>query len=134
MNLNRYVSENLIIKIGKCCENILFSEIIVDDPENFIAFVYENDCYISEIRWWEHVHVGAAPNIGYGGPRDPRCPNEFYFAETDIGKKFDEFVSRQAICYYIMKTKEEYRAFELYPALDVRSRRLETGDDSLSPQ
>lgn len=100
--------------------DFICTEVIVTNPIEFVEVVLHNECYISEIRWWDRAKISFGSTIGYGGPRDPNFPNEYYFAETDICKSFS--VNTTAIEYkkYLIETKSNFQKYDLFPAFDVK--------------
>ena len=123
MNVKEYLKTHTIVQIGCALPEHICAEIIVDDPIELITVVSNNDCYISEISWWDHTEIKQGSNIGYGGPRDPRNPETHFFAETDIRDKFNEIVSIEKYLDYLKKIKILYSEFDLFPAFEIRKRR-----------
>ena len=120
MRIEDYLVEHAIVKIGKTLPDYISCEIIVDNPYELISVVTRNYGYISEIRWWDCVEITTGSNIGYGGPRDPRNPDHYFFAETDICKKFDLLTENKIYYEYLKQIEVEYSAYNLYPAFDIK--------------
>ena len=120
MNILQYLKEHRIVSIGyspkdKC----IASELICDDARKLIECVAQNDCYISEILWWDRASIALGSKIGYGGPCDPRDPQNFYFAETDICASFAKSTTISEYIKYLDEIKERYIMYDLYPAFDI---------------
>ena len=122
MKLDDYLNNHTITRIGHSIAGYVCCEIIVDNPIDLIPIVRENNCYISEIRWWDRVKIASGSIIGYGGPRDPRNPNSYFFAETDICKTFDNFSCDKDYYVYLQQIFKEYNKFDLHPAFDIKRR------------
>ena len=125
MNLKRlddYLKEHTIVKIGSPVLNYVSCETIVDNPAELISIVLQNNCYISEIRWWDRVKITSGSIIGYGGPRDPRSPYSYFFAETDICKTFNIYAQEKEYSEYLSCIKNLYSKFDLFPAFDIKMR------------
>ena len=122
MSIYDYLLNHTIIRIGNCLSEYVCCETIVDNPIELIAVVKENDCYISEIRWWDRVKISLGSKIGYGGAKDPRFPDEYFFAETDICRVFD-FESCDGEYYeYLEQIKQKYANYDLFPAFDIKKK------------
>ena len=121
-NINEYIRNHAIINIGMPPNGYICYETIVDDPYAFIPIIRENNCYIEEITWWHRTEISHGSSIGYGGPRDPVFPDTFFFAETDIFKKFGSLMEDEKYYRYFEQIKKDYCSFELYPAFVVRRR------------
>lgn len=126
MKLNEYLKENTILKVGYSSEYIV-CEVIVKNPIELISIVSKEECYISEIRWWHRAKMSMGSDIGYGGPRDPD-DSDYFFAETDISKKFDSNSQAEEYYNYIEGTKVKYAQYDLLPAFDIKHK---TGDGSM---
>ena len=120
MKLQEYLVKHKIIEIGVPLPGYICTETIVDDPKEFITIVQQNNYYVSEIRWWEHVAISEKPKIGYGGSRDPRNPTQYYFAETDICICFQKPVPYQDYVSSLDQIKNMYPDLILYPAFDIK--------------
>lgn len=126
MRINDFLKNHTIVKIGRplsghgyiCCETI------VDDPKALIPIVRRNNCYISEIRWWDRVDITSISSIGYGGPRDPRSPDSHYFAETDICMTFARLLPDNEYFAYLERIKKTYSGLDLFPAFDIKNNPL----------
>ncbi len=119
MNLKDYLNSHTIIEIGRVLSEYLCLETIVDDPIELINNIDESEYYISVIRWWDRVKIGTSSPIGYGGPRDPRDPEVYYFAETYLEESFEASFNKDEFLTYLSETKEKYRELDLYPAFDI---------------
>ena len=136
MKLEDYIDKHTIIKIGMPSSEYVYCEVIVDDPKQLVSVARDDGYYISSIRWWHHANITAGSNIGYGGPKDPNCP-DYYFAETDFCKQFDVFSQDEEYYKYIDEIKHAYPNSLLIPAFDIKKRGgqgdglRKTGDGSL---
>ena len=116
----QHIKEHAIVCIGKIEDgNNKMVEVIPQNPKNFLEEVIRTGCYISEIRWWDRTLISTGSKIGYGGPRDPRDPQNYYFAETDICASFVSTTTFSEYAEYLDRIKEQYSAFDIYPAFDV---------------
>ena len=120
MVIEKFLENHKIVKIGNTIPGYICCETIVDNPMCLIPIVRQNNCYISEIRWWDRVEIVSASNIGYGGPRDPRCPDNYFFAETDIYKVFSKHLPDKEYYEYIDLIKRSYSSLNLFPAFDIK--------------
>ena len=121
MELLTYLKEHKILNVGNpISPEYVCVETIVDCPKDFIDIVYSHDCYISEIRWWHRTLISEKSGIGYGGPRDPRDANNYFFAETDYFKNFDKTCSAQDCYSYIEFMTKTHSIYDLYPAFHVK--------------
>lgn len=123
MDIWELIAKNIIVKIGIDLPEHIYSEVIVSDPIECIHLVLENNCYISSIMWWERVEVEAKPQIGYGGVLDPREPNRFFFAETDIGEQFGSATTEDEYCRYLKRINSDYSYLDMIPAFEVSRKR-----------
>ena len=123
MNIHDFLNKHMIVKIGAAPLEYVCSELIVDNPEELIDVVLETGCFISSIRWWERTHLLSTPNLGYGGPLDPRCPSSYFFAETDLEQEFDEGTLKNRYIEYLQFVKSRYPQYNLYPAFDIKKKR-----------
>ena len=120
MNLFQYLIDNIIVSIGNShVDKYVMVETIVYNPEELLEIVIENNCYISEIRWWDRVKLFTPSEIGYGGVRDPRPPQNYYFAETDICSSFNKNTTYSEYIEYLNSIKLKYSSYELYPSFDI---------------
>lgn len=95
-------------------------EIIVDKPMEFIDAVLQNGYYISYVLWWDRVKMDEGSAIGMGGPRDPRDPDMYYFAEVVyLDKYFDKSTTKEDYCDYIKNIFSAYPSYDLYPGFDI---------------
>ncbi len=116
MTLDKYFMAHKIIGIG--CGN---TDIIVDNPFDFVDDIASMQYYITEILWWERIEVcNSSKSIGHGGPRDPR-DKSFYFSETDLCKKFSCESSSQ-IKDYLNSVYLEYSQVCLYPSFSIKKK------------
>ena len=126
MKIDEYLITHKIISIGKSISGYVCCEVIVDDPIELIDIVSKSNCFISEIRWWDCTEIEKGSLIGYGGPRDPRNPSRFFFAETDICKIFSVFSKEHEYKDHIKDIKSKYPHLDLFPAFDIK---IKTKDD-----
>lgn len=123
MGILDYVKKHKVLQIGIDLPSHICSEVIVDEPEKFIRVIVQNGGYISAISWWERVAVGMKPQIGYGGPRDPKAPDEFFFAETDLESCFSVLTSEKEYLNYLALTLQTYPDITLFPAFEVQKKK-----------
>ncbi len=119
-----YVRKHKVLQIGVTLPSDICSEVIVDNPKEFVQIVVQNGGYISAISWWERVAIGTKPQIGYGGPRDPIAPDKFYFAETDLGKQFSVLSSVYDYLNYLAQTLQSNQDVALFPAFEVCKKQI----------
>ena len=120
MDFLKLLKGNAITVIGKLVDNrCVIAEVIPENPISLVKHVFENGCYISEIRWWDRTPIFTKSKIGYGGTPDPRDPQKYYFAETDIYSTFGKGTTAEELFGYLEKIKEQYSEYDLYPAFDV---------------
>ena len=115
-----YLNIHMIVKIGITPSEYVCTELIVDDPFEFIAMIFKTKNYISSIQWWDRVLIHNGSKLGYGGVRDPRAADKYFFAETDICCDFSENTLETEYYEYLNKTKRLFDNYELYPAFDVK--------------
>ena len=119
-DLYNYLNEHTIISIGNITsKTCVMVEVITDAPHELVDCVIKNKCYISEIRWWDRTHIALKSKIGYGGPHDPRDPQNYYFAETDLCDTFTEATTFNEYVEYLNNIKSRYPLYDLYPAFDI---------------
>jgi len=121
MDLNAYLNKHLIICGGIRIQKFIYSDLIVDNPEEFIFLLSKTNYYISHICWWDYVRVGTISAIGYGGTRDPRDSN-YYFAETDLCRNFGSVTTIEEYYNYLFKIKEIYSNYSIFPAFDIKKK------------
>lgn len=120
MGIIEYIEKHAIIFIGNLVDDkCVVVETIPDNPKELIEYVINNNCYISEILWWDRVPIALGSKIGYGGPPDPRDPQNYYFAETDIMDFFEPTTSFSKYVEYIDTIKEQNNMYDLYPSFDI---------------
>jgi len=132
MEIIEYLNNHTIVKIGKTLPGYVCCEVIVENPQKLISVLMENECYITEIRWWDRATIEYGSDIGYGGPKDPNCPYSHYFAETDIVKSFTSESTYEEYIDYLDQISVSYSHFSLFPAFDIKRREKGHGDGSLS--
>ena len=122
MNLIDYIHKHTIVQVGVAVGDYLCAEVIVDNPIELIEVVecQRENYYISEILWWDNTKIEEGSTIGYGGPKDTRNSDEYFFAETDIVKAFTPLSTFEEILNYIKRVKKDYHTHELYPAFDIK--------------
>ena len=114
MELDRYLSEHKILGVGNA-----YSDIVVTDPPDLIRRVQTMGYYINGILWWEHIEIqNAALSIGYGGPIDPQDA-AFFFAETDISRKFSPDCPVADLFAYLQTVRDAYKGHDLYPSFTL---------------
>ena len=119
MSILDYIRKHMVLQIGTDLPSHICSEVIVDNPKEFVQIIVRNGGYISAISWWEHVAVDTEPKIGYGGPRDPIAPDKFYYAETDIVDCFPMLTSEGDYLNYLVHTLQSNPDVDLFPAFEV---------------
>ena len=120
MDLLCFLKEHTIISVGKpITDECVAVEVILDNPEQLVKTVIKNNCYISEIRWWDRVHISKMSSIGYGGTRDPRFPQNYYFAETDIFQTFEPKTTFLEYMDYLTLIWTQYAMYDLHPSFDI---------------
>ncbi len=119
MTIADYLTEHLIHNNIITLPEYLYSEVIVDEPKEFARIILENGCYICSILWWEYARIGGSPQLGYGGFRDPRNPNEHFFSETDICDVFLESSTLRDYWGYMDGIWRKYSHIPLFPAFDI---------------
>lgn len=119
MDILDYVREHMVLQIGCNLSAHICSEVLVDDPKELVHTIVHNGGYISAISWWERVSFGSKPQMGYGGMRDPRASEEFYFAETDIGKNFPVGTTECEYLNYLAQTLKSHSDVSLMPAFEI---------------
>lgn len=130
MNIKDFLAHHTIIEIGNKLPGYICCETIVDDPIRLISTVQLSNNYISEIRWWDHVKICAGSDIGYGGPRDPHSPKEYFYAETDIVRTFTPSTNEEEYLHYMQEIKNKYPRYQLFPAFNIKE---DKGTVLLSP-
>lgn len=114
MKILEYLSLHQIIGIG-----VGYSDIIVDNPFDFVKDMVSMDYFVTEILWWERTAVcDSKHSIGHGGPKDPRDDN-YYFSETDLSKSFTRDSSYDQIQNYLESIYHEYSQYCLYPSFSI---------------
>lgn len=120
MDLLEYLKKHTIVSIGNLTtDKCVVVEMIPDNPKELIDCIIKNNCYISEILWWDRASVALGSKIGYGGPLDPRDPQNYYFAETDICASFEKTTTLSEYVKYLDDVKERFVMYDLYPAFDI---------------
>ena len=123
MDIMSFLDKHTIVSVGNIAsDKCVVVEVITDSSEELIKNVISNNCYISEIRWWHRVEISTQSPIGYGGTRDPRDPQNYYFAETDICCVFQPETTISEYIDYLYLIKAEYSMYDIYPAFDIKYR------------
>ena len=120
MEIQEYLDKYSIVKIGKHALDEVCSDTIVETPMRFIDIIEKNGCYISSILWWDYAEISSGSCIGYGGTRDPRNPDCYFYAETDIYREFESGVHSSVYYKYIRDTKKKYPQCRLVPSFTVK--------------
>lgn len=81
-------------------------------------------CLISTIIWYEHAKIHAESNFGFGGPKDPRFPQEYFFSETGLSKAFDEFTDKDEYCSYMKEVQSQHLGVPLIPSFQIFRKHL----------
>lgn len=127
MDILQYIKMHMITYIGTgimepMVDEYLATEVILDDPQKFVNEITKSNYYVSLIRWWHRIPVNTSSSIGYGGPLDPRDPDNFYFAETHIEESFEKSTSYSQYIHYLSKIRDQYKNYDIYPAFDICSK------------
>ena len=122
MTIKQYLSEHLIVCVGNDIPGHIYTDLIVDNPIEFVELIAASPYYISSILWWEIVDNNARPNLGGGGIADPRSSEKCYFAETDLCQDFFRSSTVEKYIDYIHHTHMQYPALLLYPSFDIAYR------------
>lgn len=115
-----FIEEHRILDVGATLSGELFAEVILDLPHEFIDIVINSDYYISKISWWERAKIHTGSTLGFGGPRDPRAPEEFFFSETNICREFGITTTRDEYYSYIKSIHAEYTKISLTPSFELQ--------------
>ena len=117
IKIENYLSKHEILKIGK----MDFTDIIVDDPIEFVEIVSKTEYYISHVSWWEKIEIKNAGNsMGGGGVRDKNDSNLFWSEVYYLSKKFNQTDEDNAIISYINNVRGQYPKHNLYPSFDLK--------------
>ena len=119
MNILDYIKMHTVLSIGICLDGYVCCETIVDNPKELVSLLKINNCYISEIRWWDHLLTESVSTMGYGGPIDP-LDQRFYYAETDLLMKFKPETSEVNYIKYLEDMEKIYSSNNLFPAFDIK--------------
>ena len=131
MSFDHFLKKHLILSIGNEAGDIYrklrsgndITEILVDDPYGFIDTVLQSGWYITYVLWWDRARIAEGSSIGMGGPRDPRNPETFYFAEVvHLDKHFDIGTTREMYREYLNNTLYAFPGNDLYPGFDIQKR------------
>lgn len=119
IKFENYLNEHKILKIGK----IDLTDIIVDNPIEFVKFVSKTDYYISHVLWWEKIELTNAKNsMGGGGIRD-KSDNTFFWSEIYyLGRDFCPEDESNVIISYIDIVRVLYPAHNLHPSFDLKNK------------
>lgn len=129
MRIEDYLSNHTIVRIGITLPGYVCCETIVDNPIELISVIKNNDCYITEIRWWDRAEIASGSSIGYGGPRDPKSPDSHFFAETDIYKVFTPLSQDEEYYGYLDQIESTHSNLNLFPAFDIKKIKKQTGNN-----
>lgn len=117
IKIENYLSKHEILKIGK----MDFTDIIVDDPIEFVEIVSKTEYYISHVSWWEKIEIKNAGNsMGGGGIKDKTDSNLFWSEVYYLDKKFHQIDEDNAIISYINNVRRLYLKHNLYPSFDLK--------------
>lgn len=120
MDLLVCLNEHVITTVGRSDEDkCVIIEAIVDNPEELVEQVIKNDCYISQIIWWDRALCSKGSSIGMGGPLDPRDPDNYYFAELYICDTFGPETTADEYVEYLNRIKKKYPMCDLYPDFNI---------------
>lgn len=111
LELKNYLEQHAILCIGKD-----YSDVIVDNPYEFIARIKKLGGCITEILWWDRIEIAKAKNsLGAGGPSDPRN-GKYFFSETNFTKSFGDETSIYEYELYLNEMFQNYPEHDLYPS------------------
>lgn len=119
--LLEYVKNHVVLVVDGQPFNGQTFELIVDSPLEFVALLLENGYFISAINWWERARIAAGSKCGFGGPRDPKLPDEFFFSDTSIGREFCVRTTLDIYYDYLKETTEAFNNVELVPSFEVQA-------------
>ena len=114
-SLKCYLNQHCVICIG--CNS---TDIIVDDWEGFVDFLYAKNYRVLSILWWEYIKISEQGDmsLGGGGPLDPNNV-EFMWSETIIGQEFSDISTAFEIKAYIVQVKQKYRLHNIVPSFTI---------------
>lgn len=115
-----FIEQHIILDIGKALPGELFAEVILDSPYTFIDVVLNNGYYISKINWWERAKISTGSTTGFGGPRDPRAPEEYFFSEIGVSREFDVIATIDEYYRYINTVQDNYKKIPLFPSFELK--------------
>ena len=114
-----FIQTHKILEIGLPKSVDSFAELILDNPNEFVNVVSQSGYYISTIIWYEHTKIHAESNFGFGGPKDPRFPQEYFFSETGLSKSFDELTDKDEYCSYMKEVQSQHPGVPLIPSFQI---------------
>lgn len=115
-----FIDKHMILKIGGQYSSDSSAELILDEPYKFVEIVLQSGYYISAINWYEYAKIHLGSKLGFGGPRDPRFPEEYFFSETSIGKTFNEATGIDEYFAYMKKMQSHDFSISLVPSFLIR--------------
>ncbi len=119
MNIKEYLLNHEIIRIGVPHVDAI-TDIIVDEPFDFIEKIRDMGYFIMRIWWWERIKIGSCElSLGHGGPLDPR-DGRYYFGETDFAVYFSRYSSADELTGYVKNFQKEYSQYNLYPGFTIK--------------
>ena len=120
MDIIEFLTKHYIVCLGESAETRLINgEIIVDCIDDFIDTVYDEKYYITYVCFWERTLLKSQPQIGHGGPLDPRDKDNYYFAETDFCSVFNHLVEKETIKEFINGIKVQFPNIDLYTSFMI---------------
>ena len=118
-----FIKQHKILDIGCASPGELFAEMILDLPFDFVDAALNDNYYISRINWWERARIQSGSLLGFGGPRDPRAPQKFFFSETSLCKEFDLTTTTDEYYDYINSIQTQYKNICLVPSFELRHKK-----------
>lgn len=110
---------NKIIKEYINQHNILNSEYLFSDWNEFLNVLYKNNGKIEAVLWYEHILIDRQKgSLGSGGYRDKNDP-DYMYAETQIYNDGLKNKSAEEIVTYIQSVINEYPNNSLIPSFFI---------------
>lgn len=116
--LEEYLNKHKII--GTTQAGCFCVDTIVSCPVEFVRTITASNCYIAEIIMWVRTNRQVGSQLGYGGPPDPRAPDDYFFSETLYAKQFSITATEDDYVRFISEARAKQPNAELYPGFTVR--------------
>ena len=114
-----YIEKHKILEIGFQPSGESFAELILNEPYMFVDVVSQSNYYISTIVWYERAKIHTGSKMGFGGPKDPRSPQDYFFSETSLCKTFDESTRKDEYRSYMDEIQSKYSGVLLFPSFQI---------------